>query len=196
MDMRGHHPMKRSIAVLTLIVLTAPPAVLAQMAPASSGQKTLAATMNIYAFPTKGQSASQQSEDEAACYQYAVQQTGVDPFQLQKQAAAQAQQTAAAQEQAKQAGQGAGAAGAVGGAAVGALVGSVAHGASAGEGAAWGAAAGLLIGHRRKREAQEQAQAQAAAQGQAMQQGTQAQMTDFKKAFSVCMQAKNYMVQY
>lgn len=188
--------MKRSIAMLTLIVMMAPSALWAQMAPASSGQKTLAATMNIYAFPTKGQNATQQSEDEAACYQYAVQQTGVDPFQLQKQSAAQAQQTAAAEQQAQHAGEGAAAAGAVKGAAAGALIGSVAHGASSGEGAAYGAAAGLLMGHRRKREAQEEAQQQAAQQGAAMQQGTQAQMTDFKKAFSVCMQAKNYMVQY
>jgi uncharacterized protein YcfJ len=188
--------MKRSIAVLTLIVIGAPPALFAQMAPASAGQKTLAATMNIYAFPTKGQDASQQSQDEAACYQYAVQQTGVDPFQLQQQAAAQQQQAAAAQQQAAQAGQGAVAGGVVKGAAVGALVGSVAHGASSGEGAAYGAAAGLLMGARRKREAQEQAQQQAAQTSAAIQQGTQAQMTDFKKAFSVCMQAKNYMVQY
>ena len=188
--------MRRSIAMLSLFVMMAPSALWAQMAPASSGQKSLAATMNIYAFPTKGQSASQQSEDEAACYQYAVQQTGVDPFQLQQQAAAQQQQVAAAQQQSAQASQGGAAKGAVGGAAVGALIGSVAHGASAGEGAAYGAAAGLLIGHRRQKEAQQQAQQQATAQSAAIQQGTQAQMTDFKKAFSVCMQAKNYMVQY
>lgn len=188
--------MKRLIAVVTLIVMATPSMVFAQFAPASSGQKSLAATMNIYAFPTKGQSPSQQSEDEAACYTYGVQQTGVDPFQLQQQAAAQQQQAAAAQQQAQQAGQGSAAKGAVGGAAVGALIGSVAHGASAGEGAAWGAAAGLLIGHRRQKEAQQQAQASATQQAQANQQATAAQMSDFKKAFSVCMQAKNYMVQY
>jgi uncharacterized protein YcfJ len=189
-------PMKRIFASVTLIVMTVPSVVLAQMAPASSGQKSLAATMNIYAFPTKGQSSSQQSEDEAACYTSGVQQTGVDPFQLQQQAQAQQQQAAAAQQQAKQAGQGDAAKGAVGGAAMGALIGSVAHGASAGEGAAYGAAAGLLIGHRRQKEAQQQAQASATQQAQANQQATQEQMTNFKKAFSVCLQAKNYMVQY
>jgi hypothetical protein len=196
MHIQGDHSMKRAIAVLILTVMVSPAAMWAQFAPASSGQKSLAATMNIYAFPTKGQDASQQSEDEAACYQYAVQQTGVDPFQLQSQAAAQQQQAAAAQQQAAQAGQGAVAGGVVKGAAAGALIGSVAHGASSGEGAAWGAAAGLLMGARRRREAQAQASQQAAATSAAIQQGTQAQMTDFKKAFSVCMQAKNYMVQY
>ena len=77
--------MKRTIAIVMLIVLAAPSLAFAQMAPASSGQKSLAATMNIYAFPTKGQSPSQQSEDEAACYQFGVTNTGTDPFQLQKQ---------------------------------------------------------------------------------------------------------------
>jgi hypothetical protein len=185
----------RIVAGLMLIALGAPTAAWAQIAPASSG-KSLAATLNVYAFPTKGQSSSQQSEDEAACYQYAVQQTGVNPFQVQQQATANQQQAAAAQQQAAQAGQGGAAKGAVGGAAVGALIGSVAHGASAGEGAAWGAAAGLLIGHRRQKEAQQEAQASATQQAQANQQATNAQMSDFKKAFSVCLQAKNYMVQY
>lgn len=188
--------MKRVIANVLLIVVAGSSIALAQMPPATSGQKTLAATMNVYAFPSKGQSASQQSEDEAACYQYAVQNTGVDPFQLQQQAAAQAQQTAAAQQQAKQAGEGAAAKGAVKGAAAGALIGSVAHGATTGQGAAYGAAAGLIVGNRRKKEAQAQATQQATQQGAAMQQATAEQMTNFKKAFSVCMEAKNYMVKY
>jgi hypothetical protein len=187
--------MKRVIAIVTRLVMAAPTVALAQVA-APSGQKTLAATMNIYAFPTKGQTPAQQSEDEAACYQYATQNTGTDPFQLQKQSQQQAQQTEQAKQQAQQAGQGAGAAGAVKGAAAGALIGSVAHGASAGEGAAYGAAAGLVVGHRKKKEAQAQATQQAEAQGQQAQAATAEQLTNFKKAFSVCMQAKNYMVQY
>ena len=189
--------MKRSIAMLTLIVSMMPCVTWAQTAPATTGQKSLSSTMGVYAFPTKGQDASQQSQDESACYQYAVQQSGVDPFQLQKQAAAQSEQNAAAQQQAaQQAGKGAAAAGVVKGAAAGALIGSVAHGSSSGEGAAYGAAAGLVAGSRRKRQAQAQAQQQVQAQGEAQKQATQAQMTEFKKAFSVCLQAKNYTVQY
>ena len=42
--------------------------------------------MNVYVFPTQGQASSQQSKDEAECYTWAVQNTGTDPFQLQKQA--------------------------------------------------------------------------------------------------------------
>jgi hypothetical protein len=191
--------MKRSIATMTLIVSMVPCVTLAQTTtPAPpTGQKTLAATMGVYAFPQKGQDASQQSQDESACYQGAVQQSGVDPFHLQKQAAAQAEQNAAAQQNAAQnAGKGAVAGGVVKGAAAGAVVGSVSNGSSSGEGAAVGAAVGVAAGARRKRQAQAQAQQQVQAQGEAQQQATQAQMTEFKKAFSACLQSKNYQVQY
>ena len=188
--------MNRIIGSLTLTALLAPSLVLAQAPPVEpAGQKTLAATMNIYAFPTKGQNASQQSEDEAACYTYAVQNTGTDPFALQKQSQQQAQQTQQAKQQAAQAGKGAGAAGAVGGAAAGALIGEIASD-DAGKGAAYGAAAGLIAGRRRKEKAEEQATQQAEQQGQQAQQATAAQLDNFKKAFSVCMEAKNYMVKY
>jgi hypothetical protein len=194
--------MKRAMAVLIVSVLVAPSALFAQAPPA--GQKTLAASMGIYAFPTKGQDAAHQSQDESACYQFAIQQTSVDPFHLQKQTEAAHQQNAAAAQQqaaqASQAGQGAVAGSVARGAAAGALVGGVSNGSSSGEGAAVGAAAGLIAGARRKKAAQAQAQAQAqeqaAAQASAIDQNAQAQMTEFKKAFSACMQAKNYTVQY
>ena len=183
--------MIRVIAIPILAVL-ATGAAFAQAAPA--GQKSLAATMNVYAFPQKGQDASQQSQDEAACYQWAVQNTGTDPFALQKQAQQQAQQTEQAKQQAQSAGQGAGAAGAVKGAAAGALIGAVAG--DAGAGAAYGAAAGFIAGRRRGREAQAQATQQVEKQGQQAQAATAEQMTNFKKAFSVCLEGKNYLVKY
>ena len=46
------------------------------------------------------------------------------------------------------------------------------------------------------RGAQRQAQAQAEAQTQQTQAATQQQMDAFKKAFSVCLEAKKYMVKY
>src|SRR5580765_2966379 len=99
-----------STVMASLVVVAASTLAAAQTATAPpSGQKTLAATMNVYAFPTKGQTPEQQSQDEAACYQYAVTNTGVDPFQLQKQAQQQQQQAQQAQQQAAQAGKGAGA---------------------------------------------------------------------------------------
>jgi hypothetical protein len=43
---------------------------------------------------------------------------------------------------------------------------------------------------------QQQAQQQAHAQAQQTEQSTQQQMHNFKKAFSVCLEGKNYMVKY
>jgi hypothetical protein len=182
---------KRSI--LAVLLLIPAPFAAAQAPP--SGQKTLAATMGIYAFPKSGQTADVQSKDEAACYDWAVQNTGTDPFELSKQSEAQQQQAAAAQQQAQQAGKGAGARGAVRGAAAGALIGEIADD-DAGKGAAYGAAAGVVAGRHRGRSAQKQASAQVEQQSQAAQQSTAAQMDGFKKAFSACMEGKNYMVKF
>jgi hypothetical protein len=158
----------------------------------AEGQKTLASTMNIYVFPTDGQDAEQQSKDEAVCYGWAVENTGTDPFDLAKQAEQQAGEAAQAAEQAKDAGKGAGAQGAVKGAAAGALIGAIAG--DTGKGAAYGAAAGVVAGRRRGRQAQSSAQKQAEEQEQQAQAANEEAMANFKKAFSVCLEAKKYMV--
>ena len=164
----------------------------AQSAPAG---KSLASTLGVYVFPNGGQDASQQSKDEGECYNWAVEQAGVDPFQLAEQAKAQQGQAAASAEAAKSAGSGARAGGAVKGAAAGALIGEIASD-DAGEGAAIGAAAGVVAGGARKRGAQRQAKSQAEAQTQQIQAATKEQTDAFKKAFSVCLEAKKYMVKY
>lgn len=161
----------------------------------SSGQQSLAGTLGIYVFPAQGQNASQQSQDEAACYQWAVSNTGSDPFEVQKQQQADAQQAQAAQQQAAQAGQGSGARGAVGGAAAGALIGEIVDD-DAGKGAAYGAALGAIRGRRKGRQQQETAQQQAQAQATQAQQVTQSQLDAFKKAFSACMEGKNYIAKF
>jgi hypothetical protein len=161
----------------------------------STAQKTLASAMDVYVFPTTGQDAKQQSMDESECYSWAVQNTGNDPFDLQKQSE---QQQAQAQQQ-KQAVQGssagAGAGGAIKGAAAGALIGEIASD-DAGKGAAYGAAAGLIAGRRRGKQAEKQATQQIDQQSQKAQAATQDQIVNFKKAFSVCLEAKKYMVKY
>ena len=166
----------------------------APVAPAS-GQKSLAATLSVYVFPTQGQAPDQQSKDEAECYQWAVTNTGSDPFEVEKQQAAGAQQTEAAKQQASKAGKGAGLKGAVGGAAAGALIGEIAND-DAGEGAAWGAAAGAVGGRMRARSQQKQATQQVVAQSEQARQASQTQIENFKKAFSVCLEAKQYMVKF
>jgi len=160
-----------------------------------TGQKTLAATVGVYAFPGAGQTTAQQSKDETECYNWSVQNTGSDPFQVAKQAEQQQQQAAAQQQQVQQSTQGAGAKGAVKGAAAGALIGEIAND-DAGEGAAVGAAAGVVAGRSRARGAQQQAAQQSAQQSQAAAQASAQQIDAFKKGFSACLEAKKYTVKF
>jgi hypothetical protein len=161
----------------------------------AQGGKTLASTMEIYVFPKEGQEAGQQSQDEAACYDWAVSNSGADPFELTKQQEVQGEQTEQSVAAAEQSARGAGARGAVRGAAAGAIIGEIADD-DASEGAAYGAAAGAIASRRRARAAQEEAVKQAEAQGEAKQQATEEQIGNFKKAFSVCLEAKDYLVKY
>lgn len=160
-----------------------------------SGQKSLSATLNVYAFPNAGQSPSQQSKDEGECYQWAVSNTGTDPFDLQKQSAQQAQETEAAKQQAAQAGKGTTGKAALRGAAAGALIGGIADD-EWGKGAAIGAGVGMVGGNVRSRKKDQAAVAQVEAQAQQQTQATQGQLDNFKKAFSVCLESKKYMVKY
>jgi hypothetical protein len=187
--------MKRILIAASVIALSATVASRAQTQPApASAQKTLAATMSVYVFPTQGQTASIQSRDEAECYNWAVQNTGTDPFQLSKQAQQQKQQAQAAQQQASTTAQGSGARGAAKGAAGGALIGAIAG--DAGKGAAIGAASGAVVGRSRGRRAQASAEQQVQQQSGQAQAATAQQLENFKKAFSVCLEAKKYMVKY
>jgi len=178
-----------------LILITCLVAMPLSGAVAQDGGKTLASTLEVFVFPTEGQAADQQSKDEAECYSWATSNTGSDPFELQKQSEQQQQQTEQQVAQAQSATKGAGAKGAVRGAAAGALIGEITGG-DAGESAAYGAAAGAIASRRRSRAASQQAQQQAKEQGAAQQQATAEQVGNFKKAFSVCLEAKDYMVKY
>lgn len=185
--------MKRVLSAAAIIVLAATVASRAQTQPASA-QKTLAATMSVYVFPEQGQTAAIQSRDETECYKWAVQSTGTDPFALTRQAEQEKQQAEAAQKQASTAAQGSGVRGAARGAAGGALIGAIAG--NAGKGAAIGAASGAVIGRARGRQAQASAEQQVQQQSSQAQAATAQQIENFKKAFSVCLEAKKYMVKY
>ena len=160
-----------------------------------SAQKTLGATLNVYVFPSEGQSPEQQSKDEGECYNWAVQNTGTDPFQLQKQSEQVQQQSQQAQQEIASAGQGAGVKGAVGGAGMGALIGEIASD-DAGKGAAYGAAAGAVVARRQTKKAKAGASQQVEQQSQQAQQATAEQIENFKKAFSVCLEGKKYLVKF
>ncbi len=182
----------RITIVVTLIAAIAGVAV-AQTEPAS--QQSLAATLETYVFPNEGQTPEQQSVDEATCYSWAVENTGVDPFDLQKQAQQVQQQSQQAQQEIASAGQGAGAKGAVGGAAAGALIGEIASD-DAGRGAAYGAAAGAVVARRKTKRVKKDASQQVEQQNQQAQQATAEQTENFKKAFSVCLEGKKYLVKF
>lgn len=156
---------------------------------------TLASTMEVYVFPTEGQDAAQQSTDEASCFEWAVDNTGNDPFNLEKESEANEELAAAEMDAAEATGQGAGARGAVRGAAAGAIIAEVSKG-DASEGAAYGAAAGVIRGRRQARAANEQATAQAEEQAEAREEATEEDLDNFKKAFSTCLEAKDYMVKF
>ena len=177
--------MKRTILAALLIGLAAQMATKAQTQPASQ-QKSLAATMNVYVFPAQGQAAGQQSKDESECYDWAVKNTGTDPFELTKQAQAAQQQ----QAQAAQSAQGSGARGAAKGAAA-----RRAHRRDRGR-RRQGRRVRRGHGSRRRAASAEAGGGAAQQQSQNIQAATAEQMGNFKKAFSACLEAKKYTVKY
>jgi len=128
-------------------------------------------------YPAKGQTPEQQKSDEAACYSWAVQQSGFDPAKPPPAAAAPAQPTTATGTT-----PGAGARGAARGAVVGEIVADDAK-----SGAAVGAVAAR--GQSRRQNAQ---QTQAAQQQQAA--ATSQQQATFAKARAACLEGRGYTV--
>jgi outer membrane lipoprotein SlyB len=129
-----------------------------------------------FVYPQKGQSKEQQQKDEYECYQWAKQQTGVDPM-----ASAPSAPPASAPK-------GGAVRGAAGGAALGAVGGAIAG--DAGKGAAIGAGVGAAGGAIRKRRA---ARKQADAQEQ-QQAANQERRTTYQRAFGACMEGRGYTV--
>ena len=167
--------MKRLIAVMATIAvfwIVSPITVV----PALS--EALSSTFGVYVYPAKGQSQTQQANDESVCYKSARSKTGVDPANLPPATAA-----------SSTAHQGGAVRGAAGGAAGGAAIGAIAG--NAGQGAAIGALAGAVIGRGRQNAVNnaEQHYAHANAQAQRSQ-----SMSNFRRAFSACLESKGYTV--
>ncbi len=162
---------------------------------AQSADQSLAGTLEVYVFPNAGQKPDKQSKDESECYNWAVSNTGSDPFQAKKDAERAKQQATEEKYASQSATQGAGARGAVRGAARGALIGEIASG-DASKGAAYGAAAGAVRGRRQARAYQSQTAQQADQYAASEAAYSEEKIENFKKAFSVCLEAKEYMVKY
>ncbi len=133
------------------------------------------AGLEVFVYPSKGQTKEQQEQDEFACYKWAKEQTGFDPTQPMQQAAAPPPQGGAAKGAAK-------------GAAIGAIGGAI--GGDAGKGAAIGAGVGAAGGAARRRKGEQQ---QASAQQKAKQE-YDAKVDGYRRAFSACMTGRGYTV--
>lgn len=145
----------------------------------------LAAGLGLSVYPSKGQSKDQQLKDEKECYQWAGEQTGIDPTVQVNADSAGKVAAAKADSAATGAAVGGAARGAVGGAVVGGIVGD------AGEGAAVGAVAGGVRGRR----ARKQAEAQGEQQGKQAAQAANAETRKtFAKSMATCLQGRNYAV--
>ena len=145
----------------------------------SQNNNGIAQSLGLYVFPSNNQTAEQQATDEAECFTWAKNQTGVDPLNPPKVEA----------KQVETGPDGSAVVGAAGGAAAGAAIGAIAG--DAGEGAAIGAVVGGLRG---RRASKAQKQQQQAANNQSAAASEQAMMDNYKKAFTACMEGKGYTV--
>ena len=137
-----------------------------------------------FTYPSKGQSAQQESRDRGECHQWAVEQTGVDP-------ASAAAMPITPPPSAPPPGRGV-ARGALRGAAVGSVGGAIAG--DAGKGGAAGAAMGGLISGMRTRDeyaAQQQVYQQQQSQAQ---QASAARLDAYNRALNACLAGRGYMV--
>jgi hypothetical protein len=172
-------------------------ALLGGVAVASAQSNTLAATIGIHVFPADGQDSAEQSRDEASCFEWAVDSTGSDPFDLSRQSASQEAAAERAAQQARTAGQGNAARSAVRGAVAGSVVGNVFGSSSRSRKNIRQASAVIGAGVGAANREMEQAQAAAAANraaGRAA--ATEQQIDSFRKAFSACMEANDYVARF
>jgi OmpA family protein len=149
---------KLTLTMLVTVALTLPAAAWAQ---------------KPSAYPTKGQTATQQSTDDGQCLAWAKQSTGIDP-------------AVAAAPPPPGGPQGERLRGAARGAAAGAVVGEIVDGDSS-KGAGVGATAGVVAGGARARR-NKAAQAQQAQATQAQTLGT------YYSAYGACMEGRGYIV--
>jgi hypothetical protein len=128
------------------------------------------------AYPAKGQSANQQQKDQAECYIWAKNTTGVDPAVASSNVPQKDENTFGGGQRVRGA-----ARGALGGAAIGAIAGD------AGKGAGAGAVAGTMVGGYRARQDRDQAYADAKAQHADV-------LNTYYRAFGACMEGRGYTI--
>jgi len=145
-------------------------------------------SVEIYFYPTKGQSKQQQERDRYECYLWAVKQTGFDPGQAQLAPHQRVDVVPATPPGAETA------AGAVTGAVVGSML---SRPRDSGQGMVFGAIAGAMLG-----AASEQAKQEQAAQIQQRYDSRDAanyarldqQARDYRRAMTACLEGRGYTV--
>jgi len=128
-------------------------------------------------YPARGQRAQQQSKDDAECYAWAKQTTGIDPAVVAS--------SPPPQNTGPAVGGGERVRGAVRGAAGGGAIGAIAG--DAGQGAGIGAVAGAMAGGRKARQQQAAQNQQAVMQQQEM-------INTHYRAFGACMEGRGYTI--
>ena len=136
-----------------------------------------AMAQKLIVYPAKGQSAQQQSKDDAECYAWAKQTTGIDPAVVAS--------SPPPQNTGPAVGGGERVRGAVRGAAGGGAIGAIAG--DAGQGAGIGAVAGAMAGGRKARQQQAAQNQQAVMQQQEM-------INTHYRAFGACMEGRGYTI--
>jgi hypothetical protein len=140
--------------------------------------KSLSQSLGVFVYPGQGQTPEQQQADENECYGWAGETTGIDPFQPGQPAA----------EVGGVGGSGAKGAvrGAVGGAAISGMTGG-----DTSDAMLVGTAVGAVRGRRKAKKAKEAEEKQAEAAAQA---ADQERVDTFNRAFSACMEGRDYTV--
>lgn len=143
--------------------------------------KSLSSSVGLFVYPAAGQSKEKQEQDDYQCFAWAKEESDFDPVNER------APQTVVAD---KPGADGSGARGALRGAARGAILGEVVDD-DAGKGASIGAAVGAM---RARNQSRQQAQQSAATTNLNNQQNYAEQENNFKKAMSLCLEARGYSV--
>ncbi|HIF98431.1 MAG TPA: hypothetical protein EYQ54_15650 [Myxococcales bacterium] len=161
--------------LIAALALVSAPA-MSQQTP--GGSINVESTLGVYVYPKAKQDAATQASDSRSCYDSAKERTGIDPTAPPPPVQPVAKQRGGAVK------------GAAGGAARGAAIGAIFD--EAGDGAAAGAVGGAMRGRRGQRKAHAAAEEQAVQQAKAA--GEERKET-FNRAFSACMDARDYSVQ-
>jgi len=143
--------------------------------------RSLAGSVDLFVYPANDQSKQQQEQDDYQCFTFAKEETNFDPVNAREPSEVVADNPGM---------DGSGARGAFRGVARGALLGEIIDD-DAGKGAAIGGAMGMMRARNRSRQ---DAQRAAASKNSENQSSFEHQKNNFKKAMSICLEARGYTV--